>query len=154
MTRIAFAAIAALSAFSGAPTYGQQWIHCSAQGETCDVDGVGIIRYGVDERWYFQVATDRVPCNDGHFGDPAVGVGKTCQRWETPDETLLYRDAASLRTQLGQSQQQVQDLQGQEEYIAQLEAELAAARQELRQARRGVRRERRENFGPTFEFRR
>ena len=144
------------------PSQAQQWVHCAAEGGGCDLDGVGIIRYGAGESWRYVVGTNAYSCTIGNSGfdpDPAPGVAKTCQRWVVTDEMARNESMASLQAQLDQAQQQIGALQEQQQYVADLEAEVIALRQELRRFQRGERRERRgerererEMFGPTFQF--
>ncbi len=154
MARMAPLLIAASCVLMPSPSLAQQWVHCALQRETCDLNGLGIVRYGVDERWYYQVGMDSISCNDpSPFGDPAPGTPKSCQRWEAPDETARVQEMEALRAQL---QQQVQASRQQQEHTAELEEEVAALRRLIRERGRGERRERREPrgevFGPTFQF--
>jgi hypothetical protein len=146
--------IASLSMLIAAPASAQQWIRCADEGGLCALGGVAIVRYGAGERWHYQVATGNVHCNDAQFGNPAANVGKACQRWETLQERERRETTAVLQSQLEQAQQQLQELEGNERYAAQLEQELSILRRELRDLRRSFRGERREIYRPRLEFER
>ena len=135
---------------AGANSAKADWVECAGEGGLCDLDGVGIVRYGVDDRWSFQVGTDAYPCSFQQFGDPAPGVAKACWRWEQPDETAQNAAMQALQVQLQQAQQRISQLEEQQQYLADLEAEVAELRRELRQVRRGRRDRRgdRDEFGP------
>ena len=149
MTRLAFALIVSACLFPSLTWAADRWITCAQQDQQCDVDGMGIVRYGVDGSWDYRVITDNVICDGRFFRDPAAGAAKSCQRLEMLDEVARLDETELLRAQLQQAQERLQE---QEQYAAELEQELAG-RQE-RRPRQERRRERRETFGPVFEFRR
>ena len=140
MLRLAAVLIPLTATCLAAPASAQQWVQCAAQGGVCDLDGVGILRYGVADRWFYRVGTDRHVCDEAVFGDPARGVAKTCQRWEMADEAARNADTQALQAQVQEYQD---ELQVQEQNAAALEQELEATRDELRQLLRGIRREQR-----------
>lgn len=152
LVAVLFAAGAGLTA-SG-PADAQQWVHCAAEGASCDLDGVGIFRYGAGDNWVYLVGTNAYHCSVENVGqtDPAPGVAKTCQRWEVADETVRNGSTAALQVQLNEAQRQVGVLQEQQQYVADLEAEVIALRQQLRRGERRERRREGEIYGPTFQF--
>lgn len=151
-----FIAAASLAGVSSAQA--QQWVHCASEGGNCDLDGIGILRYGTGDKWLYLVATNAYHCaiqNMGGAHDPAPGAAKTCQRWEVIDEVTRNQSTAALQGQLNEAQRQVEALQEQQQYVADLEAEVVALRRELRRSGRSERRVRRregETFGPVFQF--
>lgn len=132
--------VIALASVVPAESQAQQWVECASQGQVCKLDGVGILRYGVNNRWYYAVATGSYRCDEKVLGDPAVGVQKTCQRWEAPEETARAQELASTRAQLEKAQEAISETEAQGRYIAQLEREIAETREEMRELRRALRR--------------
>ena len=135
-------------------SHAQQWVRCADEGGVCDLDGVGMVRYGTGNRWVYVIGTDRYACNRGNAGfdpDPAPGESKACWRWQVVDETARSKTTADLNQQVKQLQEQIAALQVQQQYVADLEEEVAVLRRELRQVRRDRRDDRREfrlEFGP------
>lgn len=111
------------------PTTGstaQEWEACGVEGDSCELDGVGILRYGVDDRWYYAVGTDEHSCTTAILGDPAPGEKKACYRWNNGDERAARQSAED------------------QEYVARLEDELSALRE--RGDRRRPRRDLRDSY--------
>lgn len=55
------------------------WRVCAAEGQTCQVDGRAVVRYGVDGRWSRRAVNGSVVCGNDAFGDPAPQVRKVCE---------------------------------------------------------------------------
>lgn len=61
------------------------WAECAREGGTCNFTGTREVRYGTAEKYTSTQATNGVACNNFVFGDPAVGLLKTC--WVASDST-------------------------------------------------------------------
>ena len=53
---------------------------CAAEHGHCSFQGTATVYYGARHRWVRRQVTGGVACNNATFGDPFVGVGKTCFR--------------------------------------------------------------------------
>jgi hypothetical protein len=63
---------------------------CAGEGETCDIDGTKIVRYGINGSYLFKEIVDLIDCTDSAWGsDPASGVIKQCDVKITP-YTWIY----------------------------------------------------------------
>jgi hypothetical protein len=52
---------------------------CAVENGNCSFSGARTVIYGVEGKFSQpHVAVDGIPCNNGVFGDPAVGTGKAC----------------------------------------------------------------------------
>jgi hypothetical protein len=57
----------------------QTWSYCAGENGSCSVSGSRQVRYGAGGRYAYKTVTGSVGCNNATFGDPAVGVVKTCE---------------------------------------------------------------------------
>ena len=64
---------------SWAQAYEDGWRTCAEEGQTCNVQGRAVVRFGADGRWVSRTVTDRVDCSNDAFGDPAPQVPKRCE---------------------------------------------------------------------------
>lgn len=56
------------------------WSQCAREGQSCDVRGHGLIRYGANGQYTTRQAFDQqVRCDNQQFGDPAPGQKKSCE---------------------------------------------------------------------------
>jgi len=55
------------------------FVFCSVEGQVCTFSGTRTVRYGANGQYFTGVFSDSVDCNNATFGDPIVGVGKTCE---------------------------------------------------------------------------
>jgi hypothetical protein len=62
-----------------APAQAAGWRQCAAEGQSCQVDGRGVVRYGVDGQWSTRVMSGSVICSNALFGDPAPQQQKRCE---------------------------------------------------------------------------
>jgi hypothetical protein len=63
----------------GAPAKAQAWVHCATEGGFCGAPGGTVIRYGARGSYArLRSPPGGLPCNNGVFGDPLVGVHKEC----------------------------------------------------------------------------
>jgi hypothetical protein len=60
------------------PPVATTWTHCAYENGFCNFTGTQMVRYGVPGAYVTQTLTGGVACTNGVFGDPAVGVGKSC----------------------------------------------------------------------------
>lgn len=80
------------TASSSAPVV-TQWKECSAEKETCSFEGTSQVRYGANDTWAIENATNSIECNNAAFGgDPVPKEKKSCQ---VPVSTTLKAPAAS-----------------------------------------------------------
>lgn len=70
-----------------------QWKACSAEKETCSFEGTSQVRYGANDTWAIENATNAIECTNAAFGgDPLPKVRKSCQ---VPVSTTLKAPTAS-----------------------------------------------------------
>lgn len=55
------------------------WRECAREGQMCQLDGRGVVRYGVDGQWSSRVLSGRILCGNDLFGDPAPQQPKRCE---------------------------------------------------------------------------
>ena len=67
---------AALSGIRYSSVYTSGWSYCAHQGGNCRCDGT--VRYGANGQYNTKKVSSVVSCNDGIFGDPAIGIRKHC----------------------------------------------------------------------------
>jgi spore coat protein U-like protein len=52
---------------------------CVSEGQTCHVSGTADVAFGVAGKFHYKFGvTGNIPCTDAEFGDPDVGVEKSC----------------------------------------------------------------------------
>jgi hypothetical protein len=73
------AGLPALLLGTALPAHADGWRVCAQEGQTCQVDGRGVVRYGVEGQWSSRVLSGAVACNNDLFGDPAPRVPKRCE---------------------------------------------------------------------------
>lgn len=77
------AALGLTLALTASPAVAQaqeEWRYCGVEGQTCQFNGVALVRYGAEGRYVFRVARDGQPCDWQSFGvDPVPGVRKQCE---------------------------------------------------------------------------
>lgn len=71
----AYAATSSGSAPAPAPS---AWTTCANEGEVCTFSGSREVRYGVPGAYVTKVFSGSVQCGNAMFGDPKVGVVKSC----------------------------------------------------------------------------
>lgn len=54
------------------------WTHCANEGQVCSFTGSREVRYGANGKYITKTVSAPVACNNTTFGDPIVGVVKTC----------------------------------------------------------------------------
>ena len=83
-----------------ASTGADGWTQCAVESEVCMTPGARQVRYGGDGKYAYQNVSGPIGCNNATFGDPAIGLVKSCQ-YAAPDTvaagTLAYVRAASGR---------------------------------------------------------
>jgi hypothetical protein len=55
-----------------------EWTFCAAEGGVCAFTGTIDVRYGANGSFFFKTMTDGTACTNQVFGDPALGVAKSC----------------------------------------------------------------------------
>ncbi|GCE10590.1 carbohydrate-binding protein [Tengunoibacter tsumagoiensis] len=63
---------------SVAPIPPSTWTQCASEWGTCTVPGTVTVAYGSGSTYVYKTITGSVGCNNNVFGDPTVGVAKTC----------------------------------------------------------------------------
>jgi hypothetical protein len=85
------------SVWAPTATAQQGWAVCAREGQTCEVSGDAMVRYGVDGRYVFRNTNAPLPCTVESFGsDPAVGKRKQCEvstTWRSESRYRWWRDA-------------------------------------------------------------
>jgi|GEM_PF-3013571 len=67
----------AAATFTQLPGHGVGW-RCAREHERCVFTGEATVVYGADTRWASKRVSGPVACENSVFGDPAVGIVKTC----------------------------------------------------------------------------
>jgi len=57
---------------------GRQYRFCANEGQACAFTGAQTVLYGANGAFNQKMATTTIDCNNTEFGDPAVGVAKSC----------------------------------------------------------------------------
>jgi hypothetical protein len=71
----------AFSFFSSASSFGQtspSWIHCANENQQCSFSGMAQVRYGASGKYFTGSYKSNVSCSNSVFGDPLVGLLKSC----------------------------------------------------------------------------
>jgi hypothetical protein len=55
-----------------------EWIFCANEDETCIFSGTKEVRYGANDKYFYSTFANNVLCANSVFGDPLIGVGKSC----------------------------------------------------------------------------
>lgn len=61
-----------------APSPTPTFTNCATEGATCTFTGTRQVRYGANGIYAYKTATGSIACNNETFGDPVVGVLKSC----------------------------------------------------------------------------
>lgn len=78
-TLIATAALLAGATAQAQAQRNDGWRTCAEEGQSCEVNGRAVVRYGDGERWSTRTVDGAVACNNETFGDPAPKANKRCQ---------------------------------------------------------------------------
>ena len=70
--------VLALAALAGTSAWANVGVKCAREGEYCKVDGTAVVRYGAGSKWAMRRVRGGVKCDSSVFGDPIVGVVKSC----------------------------------------------------------------------------
>ena len=60
------------------PTTTETWTYCGAEGATCSFTGTREVRYGASGTFASKIIAESTACKNSVFGDPIVGVAKSC----------------------------------------------------------------------------
>jgi len=78
------------------------WAFCADEGQTCQVNGDTMVRFGADGRYAFRITRGPQPCDIDAFGsDPAPGRRKQCEislAWRNDARYRGWRDVAANAT--------------------------------------------------------
>ena len=66
------------------------WTSCAAEGGTCGVSGSSVIAFGAAGRFNYADESSATSCGDSVFGDPDVGVVKSCYVESAPPGTNTW----------------------------------------------------------------
>lgn len=58
------------------PPFG--YVFCAPEYGFCSFSGTRTVAYGANGVYSYRTATDGIDCNNANFGDPLVGVDKSC----------------------------------------------------------------------------
>jgi len=72
-------ALVLVGGFAAAHAQSSGWRACANEGQVCQLDGRGVVRYGADGLWSSRVMNGPVNCGNDVFGDPAPQVPKRCE---------------------------------------------------------------------------
>jgi len=61
------------------PAAPEQWSFCSDENGACSFTGTRRVRFGKRGKYNYGIFTGGVSCNNSAFGDPIMGVLKSCQ---------------------------------------------------------------------------
>ncbi len=61
-----------------APAPATSWVNCASEGGTCAVPSTRQVRYGANTTYLFKTVTGSIGCGNDAWGDPLVGVVKSC----------------------------------------------------------------------------
>lgn len=80
MRNLTAATALALAVLGWSPVaYAQGWVFCAREGGFCRAPAGAIIHYGRRGAFtHLRSPPGGLPCNNGVFGDPLVGVPKVC----------------------------------------------------------------------------
>ena len=68
-----------------------EWTSCAPEGGVCAFTGTTEVRYGANGTYVYQTFTDGTACNNEVFGDPIVGVVKSCALRTASGSSLTSR---------------------------------------------------------------
>jgi hypothetical protein len=57
----------------------ETWTKCADENGICTISGTATVRYGIEPQWVSKLVTNSIGCNNGVFGDPAIGLVKRCE---------------------------------------------------------------------------
>ena len=77
-----------------ARAYEDGWQPCAEEGQSCNVSGRAVVRFGTEGRWVSRSVFNSVECSNDAFGDPAPGSRKRCQVRVSGYEGGRYPDTA------------------------------------------------------------
>ena len=86
------------------PPQGLEWQQtaCATEGGTCSFSGTRLVKYGADQSRYYRLATNSISCSNTVFGDPALGVGKSCFASTTdPTQSPALTETAVFEPKFG-----------------------------------------------------
>jgi Flp pilus assembly pilin Flp/putative hemolysin len=66
------------------PTPAPTWNHCADEGGYCDFSGTANVRFGANNTYAYGSYFNGVSCSNAVFGDPIVGVYKSCEVFQLP----------------------------------------------------------------------
>jgi len=62
----------------GPPPSFTTWKTCAVEDQTCSFSGTHEVAFGSSGRYFYGTFTGSAPCDSAVFGDPIIGVQKTC----------------------------------------------------------------------------
>ena len=88
VTKVVAGPVSCSNAVFGDPVYGEvkscsvkstlSWTECAVEDGTCQFTGSKAVRYGTSTTFVTQTLTGPVSCSNATFGDPALGIVKSC----------------------------------------------------------------------------
>jgi hypothetical protein len=80
-----------IGAYEAAPATTSGWVYCAPENGVCSFSGTRQVRYGANNIYAYQSASDSIICSNAVFGDPVFGVVKSCSYAETTTEPAWIR---------------------------------------------------------------
>jgi hypothetical protein len=74
------------------------WVLCAAEGSTCAFTGTRTVRYGANSAFVEKSLSNGAACGNGIFGDPIMGVAKSCWLATAVEVTWKSRRVAGTCT--------------------------------------------------------
>jgi hypothetical protein len=71
------------------------WSQCAGEGGTCAVGGGSVIAFGAGGNFNYVSAGGSTACTDAVFGDPDVGVAKSCYAQAAPAASNVWTQCAA-----------------------------------------------------------
>jgi hypothetical protein len=75
------------SQLAATSTGSSTWVSCGNEGQTCAFTGTHAVRYGTASQFVTLSFSGGVSCSNAVFGDPAVGIAKSCQYEQAASST-------------------------------------------------------------------
>jgi hypothetical protein len=74
-----------ICAYEAAPptTTTGDWVYCAPENGVCSFSGTRQVRYGANNIYAYQSASESISCSNAVFGDPVYGVFKSCSYSDT-----------------------------------------------------------------------
>jgi hypothetical protein len=72
-----------IGAYEATPITTDNWVDCAPENGVCSFSGTRQVRYGANNIYAYQSASNAISCSNAVFGDPVFGVVKSCSYADT-----------------------------------------------------------------------